>query len=280
MIKLDGLKPREKAYVVAGIIAVVFAVYFKLIQQPFAKEINYYKNKIKKAEKQFQELSGKYPTVESQQKRIDELNADCDRLLKQITEIEKQLPSKQETSQLIGEFTRLAQEAKLISIRQKTASKDGYNRIFVEIRLNAPYAAAIHYISRIESISPYIKIEEVAIDESKGKRSEEGGPPVRVVVSWILGDTSVEQVLKAKEIDKTLPVGRDILVSKSKPVVELDKSDIKLEGITFNPDNPTVIINGEVFRTGSEVKGMKIKEIKRDGVVLNDGVDDHFVKVA
>ena len=148
----------------------------------------------------------------------------------------------------------------------------------IEVNLSANYPDVIYYISRVESISPFLKVEEMDINEAKAKTSEEGGAPARLVVSSLLGDSAPDSFLKADEAEPA-PVKRDILISKTKPVEHLNDKDFKLEGITFNSNTPTAIINGDVFRVDQEIKGFKVKKILPDSVVLTDGFSDHVLQL-
>ncbi len=260
-----------------AVVALAAVAYTKIVHEPFDKKVKSYKAKIGRFESQVTELKTRFPVLEEQRKKIQALEEEHGKLIDAIKEVEKKLPPKKEASQLVGEFTRLAREAKLLSIRQKTIVKDGYNKIFIEIKLAAPYPAAIAYISRLESISPFLRVEEADINESKGKTFEEGGAPVRVVISSILGEATLEQALRADDSARTPEVKRDILESTAKPVSVLNEKDFKLEGVTFTEHSPTAIINGEVFRVGSEVKGYTVKQILPGSVVMSDGGGDHLL---
>lgn len=276
---LNKLKPREKLIVAGLAVVVVFSTYMKMVHEPFSKKVESSKMRIKRAESQLAELKINTPFVDIQKQKIKSLNVECERLTGQISEIEKKLPSNRETSQLIGEFTRLAKEAKLVSIRQKTTAEGGYSRVFIEVKLNASYPNAINYIGKVESISPFIRVEEVDINESSGKSIEDGGAPVRVVFSSLLGDSSIFEVLRANDKMEDLPVKRDILVSTSKPVVALSEKEFRLEGITYNDAFPTAIINGDVVRVDSDIKGYKVKKIGENSVILTNSIEDFVLKL-
>ena len=273
------LKPREKLIILGLALVVVFSVYMKVVHEPFAKKVQASKTNIKKAESQLAELKVKYPPIEIQREKIKSLSQECERLTDQISGIEKVLPAAKETSQLIGEFTRLAKDIKLIAIRQKIAGEGGYSRIFIEVKLNASYPNAINYIGKIESISPFIRVDEVDINESSGKSVEEGGAPVRLVFSSLLGESTIFEVLRANDQMENLQVKRDILVSSAKPVTALSEKEFKLEGITWDSAAPTAIMNGDVIRVDSDVKGYKVKKILEDSVVLTNDIEDFVVKM-
>lgn len=258
--------------------AIALGAYAKIVHEPFSKKVAFYQGRMSKARLQLEDLQSKMPALGPRKEKISALRTECDRLVEKMRDVEKKLPSKNDTSKLIGEFTRLAKQAKLLSIRQKVVTKDGYDRLFIEVKLNAAYAAAINYVAQLESITPFLHVEEMDINEAQGKSVEEGGAPVRIVVSTFLGDVAGDRTLKADDA-ASVQTKRDILVSKAGPTATLSEKDFKLEGITYNEESPTAIINGEVYKINSEIKGLKVKQILPSGVVLTDGVQEHILSL-
>ena len=279
-MKLDWkrLSGRERMVVMLLGITLSSVLYFRVIHKPFGKSTQSYKQKIQRAETKLKELKLDRMPLEEKQVKLDVLKVENSKLVREIKSLEKELPMKKSTSQLIGELTRLAEEAKLVSISQKNVKQDGYDKIFIDVKLSASYPAVVNYIMRIESISPFIRIEELDIREVRGNPLSDREAPVRIVVSSLMGDEPVEQMLKAKETGEAA-VKRDILLQKDKPAEKLDENEYKLEGITYNPVQPTAIINGEVYRVDSQVKNYKIKEILPNSVILTDGGSDFILNI-
>jgi hypothetical protein len=182
-------------------------------------------------------------------------------------------------AQLVGEFTRLAKEVRLDSVKQRIAKDQGYSRIFLEVKFYSTYLNAIQYVAAVESISPFLRVEEMEVLEPKGKAVELGGSPVRLLVSCLLSDNPEGGSLKASAPAADMGSQRDILASNARPAETLDDAKFQLEGVTFNPDRPTAIINGDVFSAGDKVAGFTVKKILSDGVTLSDGVQDHFLSL-
>ena len=143
------------------------------------------------------------------------------------------------------------------------------------MKFYSAYQDAVKYLASLESLSPFLKVEEMEILEPKGKSVELGGSPVRLLVSCLLSDNPEGGALKATS--PSVSVKRDILSSTSRPLQMLQESKFDLEGITFDPKNPTAIINGDVYAVGSDLEGYTVKEIRRDSVVLFDGINDHLI---
>ena len=83
----------------------------------------------------------------------------------------------------------------------------------------------------------------------------------------------------AKDVPEITSDIRNIFVSKLKNFVEEEKKELKLEGITYNLEKSTAIINGEVVRIGSQVGNFKIKQILPEGVILTDDAEEYTLEI-
>jgi len=279
--KAKGFKKmgtKKKNIIIGLAIAIVFNLYIQVIHKPLSGRIRKYRFQIEKSESRLSRLRKEFPQVNEERRNINALDTECERLLEEIAGMGKNLPSKKDASQLLGVLTKQAKDIKLISVRQKLDSGEEYSRIFFELRFNSPYKNTINYISKLESISPFLVIEELSISEPKGKRKE-GGMSTRLLLSTLLGEIPATESIKAKETAGAIEVARDIFISKAKPASIVRKVELKLDGITYDPRTPTAIINGEVARIGSEVGNFTVKEIRYDMVILTDGVEDHILSI-
>ncbi len=74
------------------------------------------------------------------------------------------------------------------------------------------------------------------------------------------------------------------LVSADGTVVNLepqsDISDIHLEGIIFDPGGKSyAVINGNVIAENDSVGNFKLKEIKKDKIILQNGENTHIIEL-
>jgi len=272
------LKGREKLLFIGLVAAVVFSLYFQLFYKPLARKITRSKFQIKKSRDRLSQLQAKYPQIETQKQNIHSLEKECQSLLAQISEVEKNLPSKRSSSQFLAELTKLAKGVKIVSVRQKTEAGDEYSRIFFELKFNAAYKETINYIRRLESISEFLTIGELDISEIKAKRSE-SGIGSRLILSTLLSEVSTAEMIKANQDQEDIEISRDIFISSSRPVSRTRKVELKLQGVTYSLEGSTAIINGDVVRLGSKVGDLKVKEINPDEVILTDGIEDHVLLV-
>jgi hypothetical protein len=272
------LKPRERTAILVLGACVFFGVYVRFIDRPVARKVAVYKKQIQNSEMQLKDLQTKLPqdaVISSKIGEIEEANA---KLGEQIAELEEKMPSQFNTSQLVGALTALAREVKLESVKQRIAKEQAYSRMFLEVKFYSTYLDAVKYVADVEAISPFMRVEEMEILEPVGKTIELGGAPVKLVVSCLLGDSSPTGQLKPGQPAK-VDLKRDILASSAKPAEELSDAKFLLEGITYDPRNPTAIVNGDVYQTGSELGPYKVKQILMDSVVLTDGVEDHILSL-
>jgi Tfp pilus assembly protein PilO len=272
------LKAREKWAIVIFALAVFFGVYMKFVQEPLSKKVAEYKSQIQRAQAQLRDLETKKPQDTELRVKIKDLEEDDAKLSESVKELEGMVPSRLYASQLVSELTRLAKEVKLESIKQWITKEQAYSRIFLEVKFYSSYPDAVSYLASVESVSPFIHVEELEILEPAGKTVELGGAPVKLVVSCLLTDSASGAALRALAVPH-LNIKRDILVSSSRPVAALSDSKFILEGITFDPRNSSAIINGDVYLVNSEIGGYKVKKILEDSVVLNDGVEDHILSL-
>lgn len=271
------LKKREQFMVLVFITAITALLYYQLFYKPLAKDIRTYVFQVDRLKTRLEEVRAKFPEVYEKEAAVKELDEACDKLLTEIEELEKKIPSRQATSRLIGELTRLAEGMKLESVRQKVDTGEEYSRIFVEITFDAPYKEIVRYIKRVETISPFLQVEEFEVTEPRRRKKKKSS--ARLIISSLLGDRPFSEQLRAGQIDESLLEFRDIFVSKVKPILAVRKIDIELEGITYNAGVPTCIIKGEVMREGEEVDGLIIKKILHNTVILTDNTEEYVLTI-
>ena len=116
LAKFKDLKTRQKLLIIGLAIVIGFSFYFNALYKPLSRKITRYKFQIEKSTSRLNEVQTKFPQIEKQKQNIHSLNAECQSLLDEITEIEKTLSSTKNTSQLLTELTRQTKGLKIISI--------------------------------------------------------------------------------------------------------------------------------------------------------------------
>jgi Tfp pilus assembly protein PilO len=272
------LKPRERSALIILGLAVLFGLYMRFVEGPASRKIAGYKSQIRNSQMQLKDLETKLPQDEQISSKLLELEAKEKQLSREVAEFEERMPSQFNTSELVAQLTSLAKEVKLESVKQRIVREQAYSRIFLEVKFYATTLDAVRYVAAVESLSPFLRVEEFELLEAAGKTVELGGAPVNLTVSCLLGDSSAETVLKPSQVPE-LSLKRDMLGSSSKPVGEMSDAKFALEGITYDLRNPTAIVNGDVYQTGSKLGPYTVKTILADSVVLSDGVNDHVLSL-
>ncbi|MFH1797728.1 MAG: type 4a pilus biogenesis protein PilO [Candidatus Omnitrophota bacterium] len=276
--KYKSLSKRERIAVTAFAAILGVILYYGAVYKPLTGNLLIYKTQTERLTKQFEQIKAQHPEIQAGRERIEEEQNRGAELFEEIEAMEKKLPSKNATARLIAELTRLAKDIKIDSIRQKIDKGEEYSRIFVEIRFDAPFSEIVDYIRQVETISPFLKVEELEISEPQ-KRKKESDSLIKLVVSSLLGDVPFSEQLKAKETKDGFYELRDIFVSKVRPESTKAKIDIKLEGITYNAGIPTAIVGGEVVKEGSVIGEYTLKKIEQDKIILTDGVEEYLIAV-
>jgi len=277
LLDFKKLKPKERTLVIGLVAVIAISAYFNIVYKPLAKSISRYKLQTKKSEPRLRGLQEKLPQLDKQRQNIHFLESECRKIFDEINEIESALPSKKNVSDLLTELVRLGSDLKIVSVRQKLNEGKEYPSIYIELKFNAPYINAVNYLRKVESISPFLVIQELDIAEEKTKVTR-GGPAARLILTSLLGEMSDAETIKAQEAEP-LTISRNIFVSKAKPAVKAKKTDLKLDGITYDSKTPTAIVNGEVVRIGSVVDSYTVEDIRLESVVFSDGVDEYVIGV-
>ena len=279
LLNFKKLKKSEKGFLIVFICVIIISGYYNILYKPVVKNIATYQLQNEKLKARIFEIEAKFPRIDEQKRDLRSLNDEFNSTLGVIAAWENQVPAKKSVPSLIGELTRLAKGFKLISIRKKIDDGENYSRIYVELKFNASYQDTINYIRKLETISPFLKVEALEISQVNAKSGRGTATPVRIVLTSLLGDITFSELMKAKEVTEVSSQMRDIFVSKTKPVTPIRKSKLKLEGITYDSKLPTAIINGEVIKEGDEVAEYRVKEILADKVIVIDGVEEHVLYV-
>ena len=278
LLNFKKLTTRQKVLIIGLALAVGVSIYIQLIYKPTSRRIRTYRFQLLKTKGRLEELESKLPDLRKQKDNIDFLKIEFKKVEDQIEEMEGTLPGRGQTTQLLAELTRQANDLDidLTSIRQKIDRYEDYSRLFVELKFNAAYRDTLNYIRRLEAISPYLIVEE--IDISEPKKIEET-TAVRLALLTLLGEVYVPESFKAPAEGPPVEAGRDIFISSRSPVSKIRTSELKLMGITWRGERSTAIINNEVVRIGDKVGNLKVKQILLESVILTDGLEDFVVSI-
>lgn len=110
-------------------------------------------------------------------------------------------------------------------------------------------------------------------EQMRSKKSQRSAPSV--VVQPVAADPSAPVYAALAEEAAKLSVERDPFF----PVPKVAASSIVLNGILWDENKPTAIINNEIVQVGQSVNGKVIVGIRKDRVILSDGSKEFELKM-
>lgn len=249
--------------------------------------------KISKSTKQEKEyraearlLAAQFPDLNKAKAELDGLRRGIDELALKAANIENRLLDPAQLPLLLTEMIKCAQGLSLDfqSIEQKQEdNKDGFSRVYIDLKYEGSYADAINYIKRAEEIgSPFVKVEKIDLGQSKADPGK--------LISASLSLSAILARAQGARVELWTPATRgpeaELKLSRS-PFAQrfipgqLKTKALKLAGITYRADGAisTAIINDTVVKAGDELEGQKVEKILFDSVVLNDGIESRELKI-
>lgn len=282
MVRLSP-KERRLFLVLAAVVAGSF--YATAFLRPALKEISRLKIQQQEGKERLKMFASQYADTAAGRQEVQALKRATQKMKEQLAGIESRLISQQQVPQLLSELIKRAQESSvdLESVKQDIKEdKEGLGRLYIDLKFDSNYEGALNYIKKIEVLSPFTKIEEMELAQSKAD-------PQRLVSAFIklntiLGYESKNQGPLSAEAEAA---ARKIPATKRSPfaagfaVRERQKKALKITGITYRKReaDSSAIINNNVVRQGEEVEGIKIERILPEAVVVNDGTESYKIQV-
>lgn len=273
------LRSRERRlfFIFALVLAVSF--YCAVFLKPALDDIKKLKNQLQGNKNQLAMLKTQLPSVAKAKQEIETKRQNLKDAKLKIADIESKLISSFQEQQLLNEVMKNAQKIglDLESVKEDIKEEGGeFARVYIELKLASNYKKALTYIRSCESISPFIRIEEISVSPSKNE-------PVSTVevalrLSALLSYASNN---KGPLSSSVKDAGADIANLERSPftpgvVTEKSKrKNLKVSGITYrnNAAGSTAIINGKIVRVGDSIEGVKIDSILSRSVVIDNGLE-------
>lgn len=256
---------------------IVLAVFVIILFIPFAYQFLYrplrearcrYKIQNKKLSVLTGQIKEKTSQIKEQKRNLQFLNDDGDKIINEIMEIEEKIPAKSEAQRLVEEVRRLADGLNMVSIQQRIDKLGQYQCMFVEVALNESYPEAVNYMKKIETLEEGFNIDQIQIVPPGKNLRDESGIPVQIIFNCLLKESYSDEEAKNMKIAGKAD-------NQEKEIKE--ETEFNLEGITYDLQFPTAIINGEVVGIGSAIGNLEVKEITSNTVVLTDGAQDYLL---
>lgn len=278
----NSLKPAEKRLLGMLIIVGLISGYFNFFFKPTVQQVDRFKQEKKESREHLQMLMLQYPDVGQAKETVSELEADVEEMALKVKNIESALINETQVPQLLTELIKCAQvlDVGLESVKQETfEDRNGFLRLYIEIRFASAYSTAVKYLEKIEKISPFLKIDEMEVVQSRDN-------PVKIVQGFIKLNTILKyateeegyffsasgEPLEAEEKYERNPFSPKFAAKK------IRRKDLRLSGITYRAkgDGSSAIINGALVRIGDRFgEEVVVEEILPGSVVVNDGIESY-----
>ena len=259
----------------ALVIVVAGVMSYNILLKPNISKIAVLQKQVKEAEAGLKGLSGSSPQAAKLNQEISDLTKNIDSAKERTKAAETKLLGESDIPRLVNELIRCAQGQNInfASVAQKTEQdKSGLSRQFVTVKFDAGYAQMVNYLRKVESISGFVKLNEVNIIQSKEAGQQTISAAVTLSALLSNNPEAHGEVNACSGVSGELSViKRDPMASSVKVEKVVKKPNFKIIGITFSDTaaQSTAIINDNVVRQGEKVEGYTVKEIRRDSVLLD-----------
>ena len=273
--QFNRLEKRQRMLVLLLIASILFSFYYNGIFKPQSTALRKARKELTSINNRLLRLKSQIPDIQKEKEALSTAEKRLDSLKMQLISLESELPTQRSIPQLLGELVRQASgySVDFVSIRPKTdKEKKEYAELAIEIKFNSPYPDFANYLNRLESISQFLKTENIVMEEMKdGFR---GISTVTLTMATLLGETRDVQKREIEEVQQIEPllIKRDPFFSVFRPAKEeTEKEELKLSGIIATGKQPTAIINDEVYKIGDFIDDKEVKKILPNMVVLTEG---------
>ncbi|HEX9779971.1 MAG TPA: hypothetical protein VGB20_02010 [bacterium] len=197
-----------------------------------------------------------------------------------LLERERELVTTGELTRLVEELAKQGQGFGIAFevIQQNLLEQAGRTEVMIELRFAASYDAIVQYLSRIERLSPYLRVVQLDVAEPPERPGFVGVATVSLVVPLreSAGAGGLAAVLDQPP-PEPLALVRNPFVERAQAPDPAGVRKLRVTGITVRGAASTAIINDEVVRVGDAIEDWTVTRIVQDGVILSDGTNTHTV---
>ena len=268
---------------IALFIVIFFSFYLKLFLKPTREKITRLKKQQEENEKRRQSLLSQFPDVAKAMLELEDFQQKINKMKGQSVDVEAKLLNARQVPGLLTELVKSSQElsVELQSVKQKLElDREGFSRLQLELSFESNYENAVNYIKKTEEISPYLKIGQIDLAQSKNDPRNLVNVSLRLEAILALTENTQAEL----PLPSLLEQGEKLKISRSplKPWLSpasTKKERLKLIGITYRLNGSTAIINDTVVKTGDEIEGQKVESILADSVIINNGIETKTLKI-
>ena len=277
------LKPRQQRLFITFIIVLCIYVYVGSFLKPTLKRIADLKKEERETKTRTQVLITQFLNLDKAKQELETLRAKVENMKIKTADIESKLLAESQIPQLMAEIVKRSQGLTIDfqSVNQKVESdKDGFSRLYIDLKFDSNYENAVNYIKKLEEISLFAKVEEIDLVQSKLDPRNLINAALRLSAIMGAGTQADLDLSPYPDTAAKISISRSPLAPKFIPG-QAKKEILTLTGITYRGKgkDSSVIINDTVVKVGDTIEGQKIERILFDSVVVNDGIERRTLKV-
>ncbi|MFH0855795.1 MAG: type 4a pilus biogenesis protein PilO [Candidatus Omnitrophota bacterium] len=279
------LKKGEQRLFLIFVFVLAASFYFALFLKPALNDISKMRKKLQENQNQLGLLDSQLPSSATASQEIEAIRREIKELKLHISDIESKLIGASQEQYLLAEVIKNAQSlgVDLESVKEDVKEdKEGFGRLYIDLEFSSDYGKAVTYIKRIESISPFVRMDEMRLGQSKNDLLSTINVSLRLSALLSYASNNRGQLsLSAKEpgaddgVLKRSPFTPKFVVDKTK------RKKLKVTGIAYRESgaSSTAIINGLIVKAGDQVDWAKIERILPNSVVINSGAEKEVLKL-
>jgi len=282
--RFKKLNLKERRLSVLLLSAFLVSLYFTLFLKPNFKQIAALKEEDAQAAKRIQLLTAQFTQPAKTKNELVLFKEEINAIKLRTKEVENKLLGIEQVPQILNELIKCAQGLKIEfqSVKQNIEpgpGKEIFSHLNIDLKFESRYEEMLGYLCRIEKVSPFMKVEEVYLSQSKADPRNLVTSAIRL--SALLSNAQKQQgELSAAaanlEVRPALKTAKSPFIPAIK-IGQVKAKALKLSGITCRSlqQDSTAIINDTVVRKGDEIQGYKVQSISQNEVVLSDGEEEY-----
>lgn len=281
----NKLKPGERRLFFAFAAVLAASFYLSAFLKPTLDEVGRLKKLKQENQNRLDSFKSQLPSHSSLEQEIGIIKQNLKNLELNISDAESRLINVSQEQQLLTELIKHAQglAIDLESVKQDIKEeKDGFAMLYIYLKFSSNFKKLVSYIRKIEAISPFVKIEEMELVQSKAEplTTVEATIVLSAILSYEPGNQG-QLSLSAKE------AGAEVVSPQRSPFTprftteKTKRKNLKVTGITYraNGAGSTAIINGSILKAEDQIEGVKIESILPNSVIIDNGVEKEVLKL-
>lgn len=272
LIWYNNLKPNQKKMISILVLVVFINLFNTHIYRRQARKRRLLGREVSSLDHRLKELTSQFPDLDEEKEVILEQKKQLSKIFQRLRDLEKEFPTQARVPKLLSDLIEYGKgKIEFISIIPKASGKkELYSHLDIELTVRCSYKDLSEYIFSLEKLPEFLVVSSL---ELKKKKEEEGEyVESKILLSTLLtGDTAKPKKVASSGSLKQPVIVKDPFISENlTDQVGQSETALKLGGIVFRKEKSSVIINGDVYKTGDRVGDKIITQILKDRVIVKD----------